>query len=209
MYVIKKLAAAALVSVTILSGCATTVPLNYSPSSAMTATGSVAVESFTYVPATSGAVDPNEIRSMQLGTPKFDQNIDTLIRDAIFKEFRMVGIRTDDQQTKLTGEIQEFRKDGFGYSVDWTLRIRYIVTGPNGVKYEAVKETKRTLANILASVNELIKLNIEGLLSDPSFMQAIDGSSDYTIKFESLSYGKGIAAKYCRAVDFPTLFGLT
>ena len=176
MYLKKKLVTIAMVAAVVLSGCATTLPVNYSPSSTMTASGAVAVVPFTYLPATTGEVEPNQIRNTALGSAMFDQNIDVLIRDAVFKELRFVGIDVNDQETKLSGEIQEFLIDDLGYSVDWTLRIKYIVTDSSGTTYESVKETKRNtnkFVNIFGSLNETIKLNVEDLLKDPAFVESI------------------------------------
>jgi uncharacterized lipoprotein len=176
MYLKKKLVMIVVTSAIVLSGCATTLPVNYSPSSTMTASGAVAVVPFTYLPATTGKVEPNQIRNTALGSAMFDQNIDVLIRDAVFKELRFVGIGVNNQETKLSGEIQEFLIDDFGYSVDWTLRVKYIVTDSSGTTYESVKETKRNtnkFVNVFGSLNETIKLNVEDLLKDPAFINSI------------------------------------
>ena len=87
-----------------------------------------------------------------------------------------MGVNVKDQDKKLSGEIQEFLMDDLGYSVDWTLRVKYVVTDQSGIKYEAVKETKRNtnkFVNIFGSLNETIKLNVEALLKDPVFVQTI------------------------------------
>ena len=177
MHLQKKLVAIAIISAILLSGCATTtLPVNYSPSSIMTVSGAVAVAPFTYLPAINGKVAPNQIRNTAIGSAKFDQNIDVLIRDAVFKELRFVGVNVTDQDTKLSGEIQEFLIDDLGFSVDWTLTIKYFVTDSSGVRYEAVKETKRNtskFANVFGSLNETIKFNVEELLKDPAFSRAI------------------------------------
>lgn len=159
-----------------LAGCATTLPVNYAPSSTMSATGSIAVAPFTYLPATSGQVEANQVRNTALGNIKFEQNVDMLVRDAVFKELRFVGVDVRDQDRKLSGEIQEFLIDDLGYSVDWTLRIRYQLADGSGQPYDSVKEIKRNtnkFANVFGALNETIKLNVEELLKDPAFIQAI------------------------------------
>lgn len=88
------------------SGCATTIPLNYSPSSVLTASGSVAVTDFRYLPAINGTVAPNVIRNTALGTAEFDQDIAVFFRDAVFKELRFVGIKVDSKDRILGGEIE-------------------------------------------------------------------------------------------------------
>lgn len=179
MYLRKKLSAIVMASAIVLSGCVTLLAVNYSPSSTMTVSGGgVQVAPFAYLPTTTGTVKPNEIRKTSIFGPNmFDQNIDVLVRDAVFKELRFVGIKVNDQGKKLSGEIQEFLIDyQWGGGSDWTLRVKYFVTGPSGITYEAVKEIKRNttdVTNVLNSLNETIKLNVEELLKDPAFVLAI------------------------------------
>lgn len=162
----------------LLAGCASTpLSINYSPSSTMSADGNVDVIAFDYLPAADGKVKRNQIRNTAIGNAYFDQEIDALVRDAVFKELRFVGVEVGEgNDAKLTGEIQEFLMDDLGYSVDWTLRIKYTVSDASGTTYEDVKEIQRNtnkFANIFGSLNETIKLNVEELLKDPAFLEAI------------------------------------
>ena len=63
-----------------------------------------------------------------MGEIKIDRDVKVLIRDAVFSELRFVGIKTNDPSKVLSGEIEEFLIDDLGYSIDWTLRIKYLVT---------------------------------------------------------------------------------
>ena len=97
-----------------LSGCASApVPVNYAPSSVKTATGSLSVSEFKYLPAEPTAVKPvpsNLIRNTAMGEIKIDRDVKVLIRDAVFSELRFVGIKTNDPSKVLSGEIEEFAK---------------------------------------------------------------------------------------------------
>lgn len=142
----------------------------------MSANGSVIVTPFSYLPAVTGKVKANQIQNTAIGNLYFDQNIDVMIHDAVFKELRFVGIKVDGSDRKLTGEIQEFLIDDLGYSVDWTLIVKYRVVTDSGVVYESVKEVKRNtnkFANMFGSLNETIKFNVEELLKDQAFLAAI------------------------------------
>ncbi len=112
-----------------------------------------------------------------MGTLLFEQNIDTIIKEAVFKELRFVGVKTDSPNIKLSGEVQEFLIDDLGYSVDWTLRVRYVVTKNDGtLSYDSLKNIqKRTskFANVFGALNEIIKANIEELIKDEAFRNAI------------------------------------
>lgn len=160
-----------------LSGCVSTIPMHYAPSSVLSASGNVSVEPFSYGPAINGKVKPNQIRNTALGNIYFEQDIDTIFRDSVFKELRFVGVKVDSPNTKLTGVIEEFLIDDLGYSVDWTITVIYTVTKDDQTVYESRKELKRTtskFANVFGALNETIKLNIEELIKDPKFIEVIN-----------------------------------
>jgi len=166
----------------LLAGCAAPpIPTNYAPSSVMSANGALSIADFKYLPAESTAerkVASNVIRNTAIGTIEIDRDVNKYIRDAVFAELRFVGIKTNDNSQVLSGEIQEFLIDDLGYSVDWTLRIKYVITdaATKAVTYDAVKETKRKTAkfvNTFGAMNETVKLNVEDLLNDARFQAAI------------------------------------
>ncbi|KAG0908101.1 hypothetical protein G6F32_016966 [Rhizopus arrhizus] len=75
--------------------------------------------------------------------------------------------------------------DELGMNIDWTLRVVYTVAEKsNGdVVYSAVKDIKRTtpkFLNVLGALNDLIRLNIEALATDPQFLAAIQHPSQPT-----------------------------
>jgi len=147
----------------------------------MSANGALSIADFKYLPAESTAerkVASNVIRNTAIGTIEIDRDVNKYIRDAVFAELRFVGIKTNDNSQVLSGEIQEFLIDDLGYSVDWTLRIKYVITdaATKAVTYDAVKETKRKTAkfvNTFGAMNETVKLNVEDLLNDARFQAAI------------------------------------
>lgn len=170
-------AAASVVALSALSGCSTPAPLNYSPSSVLTASGATTVSNFIYTPAVTGKVQPNQIQNTALGSVIVDQNIDSFFRDAVFKELRFVGVKTESTTAVLTGNIKTFLIDDLGYSVDWTLVVEYTVKNAKGEKlYTAEKSTRRNTAkfvNVFGALNETVKLNIEEIIKDPAFLKAI------------------------------------
>jgi uncharacterized lipoprotein len=147
-----------------------------------TATGALTVSDFKYLPSELTAAKPipaNLIRNTAMGEILIDRDVKTLVRDAVFSELRFVGVKTNDQSKVLSGEIEEFLIDDLGYSIDWTLRIKYFITDTTSkrIVYTAVKNTQRKtakLANALGALNETIKLNAESLLDDPTFVKAIN-----------------------------------
>jgi len=184
------------------AGCGTAppIPVNYAPSSVMTAAGSLNVGEFNYLPAAAApapaaltaadsknskdsarkvkAVAGNQIRNTAMGNIFIDREVRTFVRDAVFSELRFVGIKTDGTKVRLTGDIEEFLIDDLGYSVDWTLRIRYELRdiATQKVVYESVKNTQRNtnkFANVFGALNETIKINAEELMKDQAFLSAI------------------------------------
>ena len=167
------------VSVSFLAGCATApAPVNYAPSSVLSATGSVSVVDFRYLPYESGAVAKNQIKNTALGKIEIDRDVKDFVRDAVFAEFRFVGVKLDNRNRTVGGDIAEFLVDDLGFNVDWTLRVRYLVkeVGDNKMLFESEKVVQRRTAkfvNPFGALNEIIKLNVEQLLKDPEFIKVI------------------------------------
>ena len=113
-----------------------------------------------------------------MGNIFIDRDVNVFIRDAVFAELRFVGVKTDGTRVVLRGDIEEFLIDDLGYSVDWTLRLRYqlLDAGTQQPVYQAVKNTQRNtakFANVFGALNETIKLNAEELMKDEAFLAAI------------------------------------
>ena len=170
-----------------LSACATpTVPLNYAPSSVKSATGALSIGEFRYLPAEPTAekpIKPNRIRNTALGQVLVDREVRQFVRDAIFAELRFVGVSVNASSPILTGDIEEFLIDDLGYSVDWTLRVRYVLTDAvtKSTVYDSVKDVQRNTAkfsNVFGALNETVKLSAEQLLDDPAFLAAINPSAE-------------------------------
>jgi hypothetical protein len=161
-----------------LSGCTGTVPVDYSPSSTLSASGTLQVGDFRYLPSINGKYKPNEVHNTAMGQILFDKNVDTFIHNAVFLELRQVGIKVGAGDKKLTGDIKEFLIDDLGYSVDWTVDIEYFIKDASGKTiYDSDKVTKnRTakFANAFVAMNIQIKENIEALIKDPDFIKAIN-----------------------------------
>lgn len=176
--------AAGLLSVSMLSACVTApLPVNYAPSSVMSAKGAVIVSDFKYLPPEKAPkekpIATNQIRNTAMGEILIDRDVKVFVRDAVFSELRLVGIKVNEGSRVLRGEIEEFLIDDLGYSIDWTLRIKYelVNKGDQKVVYASVKNAQRNtakFANAFGALNEIIKLNAEELIKDPDFIKAIN-----------------------------------
>jgi len=155
------------------TGCTTQpLTLNYAPTSTMTVEGEMSVGDFRYIPGEAENIKPNQIRNTAIGTILFEKNIDQYIETAVFTESRFVGINLKDAGTQITGEINEFLIDDLGFSVDWTLDIRYVIDDCYDGTHKIEKKTEK-FVNVFGSLNEVIKLNIEMLFDDPEFRSCI------------------------------------
>jgi hypothetical protein len=165
------------VTIFFVQGCAR-IPLSYMPGSISKASGSVSVSTFKYLPAETGKIKPFQIRNTALGNLKFDKNIDIFFRDAIVAELGFSGVKTGDKTRVLGGEIEDFLIDELSTRADWTLKVHYLIINPQtgNIVFSSTKTTKRKaskLVNVSSALNEMIKLNIEELLKDEAFVQAI------------------------------------
>jgi len=176
----------ALALLLLASGCATPEHvINYAPSSTMTVAGDAKVGNFRYIPSEiDSEITPNQIRNTAMNDIKFEKNIHEYFETAVFSEFRLVGIKIDGKENVVTGEISEFIIDDLGYSVDWTLDVRYVVKRPdNSVCYDQFHSFKKhtpKFGNTFGTLNEVIKSNIELALSDPAFVKCIGKDANAT-----------------------------
>lgn len=165
-------------SVLVMSGCATQpLTLNYGPTSTMSVDGAMSVGDFRYIPAENGKTKPNQIPNTAMGEVIFEKNIDEYIETALFTEARFVGIDVGKGTAEVSGSINEFSIDDLGFNVDWVLDISYQVKNENGICFETRKVVeKRTekFGNVFGALNEVIKLNIEQLFSEPEFVRCIN-----------------------------------
>jgi uncharacterized lipoprotein len=179
----RKAGIAAAFSTILLAGCGTNpgLTVTYAPLSTKAISGNINVGSFAYLPSNPGtpkAVPADVIRNTAMGEIKIDKNVSAFVRDAVFLELRAMGAKMNHPSKTLSGEIEEFLIDDLGYSIDWTLRIKYTITeqGSSNVVYQAVKNTQRKTAkfgNPLGALNETIKINVEQLTDDADFVNAI------------------------------------
>jgi len=178
-----------------LSGCATpNLTLNYAPSSTMTVEGEMNVGSFRYLPGENGKVKPNQIRNTAFGSVLFEKDINKYMETALFTESRFVGIKMKETGVNVSGEIIEFLIDDLGFSIDWTLEVRYLIEGCYNEVHTLEKKTEK-FGNVFGSLNEVIKLNIEKLFADKAFQACINNGPVTQQKASSVSDGdKGVGA---------------
>ncbi len=151
------------------------LPLSYAPSSALLAKGLVEVGPFTYDPASTGKVGPNQVRNTALGDVELDVPVAQYYREALQQELRLTGVTLGGGNRVLTGEIKEFFIDDLGYSIDWTLDVRFMIKDKSGaVLYDAEKVVKNHTEKYLAPFNKQIRQSIEALIADPAFISAIN-----------------------------------
>lgn len=168
-----------MVLASIIAGCANApITLNYAPSSTMSAEGELEVGDFKYLPGENNPkVKPNQIRNTAIGNIFLEKNVDDYFETAFFTESRFVGFEVKDSENLVSGEVVEFLIDDLGYSVDWTLEVRYLVSGGEGSEcYNEVHKVEKNtakFANTFGTLNEVMKLNIEKAFADSDFISCV------------------------------------
>jgi hypothetical protein len=160
-------------SLGLLAGCATNAP-----SSAPPAAGSISVGDFRYLPHESGALAANQVKSNTAGKYDIDKDVKDYVRDDVVDALRSAGIKLNDPNRALGGDIQLFLVDYVGSNIDLTFKVRYQVKdlGKNKVLFESEKIVKRTVGNSMSpyiAADETIKLSVDKLLEDPQFIKVI------------------------------------
>jgi len=117
-------------------------------------------------------VQANQLRNTALGKIMLERNIDQYFEDAMRLEARFVGIDINAEQPKINGEIIEFLVDDLGYSVTWTLDVKYIIDGCYNETHNIVKKTSK-FGDVFGELRNVMKDNIELLFSDQQFQTCI------------------------------------
>lgn len=163
--------------VVFFAGCSPKFPISYSPSSTMILKGEVNIGDFEYLPIQKFKVKENQVRNKApIGSILFEKNIDQYFRDALFNESRLVGISINSDKNILTGQINDFLIDEIGFSIDWTLDVKYDLKKDGILCFSKVKVVSRNTEKFVGgfiSLNEVIKLNIEELFKDEDFRKCI------------------------------------
>jgi hypothetical protein len=111
----------------ITSGCTGHLIAYYSPSIILEGKGNVTVEKFNYI-TDKHNVKPNQLYMGGLTALYFDQNIDEYVTDAVKKELKFIGYSLSGTTGKVIGgEIMDFSINSWGFSIDYILRIKFII----------------------------------------------------------------------------------
>lgn len=112
----------------ILSGCAGTIPVSYTAQNITRYDGSAHVGTFSYAPADSGEVAVNQIANTAIGKIYIPSSVADLVQRATALELEKTGIQLGAGNLVVSGDVLEFKADDLGYSVDWSYRIRYVIS---------------------------------------------------------------------------------
>lgn len=168
---------AGLIPLALCLGCAAaTIPINYSAQNLVKLQGKVAIGTFSYRPADEKKVKPNQIQNTAMGRIFVGVDIKDFVKRATALELEKSGIViTETAPVILHGEVQEFKADDFGYSVDWSYSIKYQLEqmGTSKTLLDKVyvadrKKTGKTgaAADFSPSINEMILSAFEKFMND-------------------------------------------
>lgn len=159
----------------VLSGCSTTMPINYVASPTIKGQGAVSVGQFKYIPAARGLVESNEFQkaSSAIGTMYMSDKADALLKSSLTKELIAAGFDpSDNADIKISGDIQQFKYDWIGFvEVDFYLDVDYTVIKNSQVIYKNTVKTHKASPKAMGAtdseaVRSAISSNIGDLLQD-------------------------------------------
>ena len=159
----------------LLSGCSTTMPINYVASPTIKGQGDVGIGVFKYTPADTGLVKANEFQkpSAALGTMYMSEDADKLLKSSLTKELIAAGYNPNsDASTQISGEIQRFEYNWIGFvEVDFYLDVDYSVKVDGQEKYQKTIRTHKASPKAMGgtdseAVRSAISTNIGELLQD-------------------------------------------
>ena len=159
----------------VLSGCSTTMPINYVASPTIKGQGDVGVGVFKYLPAEKGLVKSNEFQkpSAAIGTMYMSDNADALLKSSLTKELIAAGFNPNDNaEITINGDIKQFLYDWIGFvEVDFYLDVEYTVTKNDQVIYKKIIKTHKASPKAMGgtdseAVRSAISTNIGELLQD-------------------------------------------
>lgn len=159
----------------VLSGCSTTMPINYVASPTIKGQGDIGVGVFKYIPADNGLVKPNEFQKppAAIGTMYMSDKADALLKSSLTKELIAAGFNPDQNaDIQISGDVQKFEYDWIGFvEVDFYLDVDYLVTKNNQVIYKNTIKTHKASPKAMGgtdseAVRSAISSNIGDLLQD-------------------------------------------
>ena len=110
----------------LLASCSTSLPMDvYLPQNHIRYTGIVQMGEFNYIPYQRGLVKSNRIKRGTGGGITLSKDIALLVERNTALELEKTGVSLGDSQLIITGEIQEFRVDDFGFNAEFSYLITY------------------------------------------------------------------------------------
>lgn len=174
-----------LICLVILSGCAATIPVSYTPQNFVRSEGRADIGDFVYEPAEAGKVRPNQISTTALGQLYISATIADFVKRGTALELEKSGIRLDQSNAKIvSGTVHLFKADDLGYDVVWSYSVTYRISrkGQTQPVFEKrfTPENKKTgkfglASDYSSSVNEMILLGYQLFISDPEAKALLSG----------------------------------
>jgi hypothetical protein len=160
-----------IIALLISTACATPATVLYAPGSLTTGHGDLRVEKFRYRPAESGRLAPNEIASTAARAFEISENVNEYVSNAVKSELKYAGFDTSRGDLTLSGTIENFTADDFGFSVDWKLAVMYRLRQGDSVLYEKLitvtHKTSKGMAATTTGINKSIRMSFDSLMEDP------------------------------------------
>lgn len=154
-----------IIACVVVTGCSTTLPVNYVASPSLKGSGTVAVGKFEYVAFENGDRDANQFQKVvSIGEMYIDKDVSKLMAGALNKELIASGFTVENTgDLKISGDIDKFLYDWTGFTeTDMYLDVTYKVTKSGKPVYSKSLKSHKALPKMPGFESEAIR----GLLSD-------------------------------------------
>lgn len=160
------------------AAAATPFTILYHPRSIVELRGQVQVAPFAYVPA-NPKWKPNQIPNTAIGNIYLNTSIGEFVADGVRQELRTSGVSLQPGgRCRIGGTINAIRIDDLGLDSDFSLSIRYVLTGAGDSTLYETEENTAFMASKFGGAAESISLlfakNINALLASPDFAKAFE-----------------------------------
>lgn len=156
----------------LLSGCSTTVPLNYIPASSIRGESQVNVALFRYLPADAGKVAPNQFQKnpSSLGEMFTSTEVASFVMTALKKELAYSGFRPGTAHALIiSGDVTRFYYDWLGFSeVDFEIGIDFKITqdGKEVFRHSAFSHQKAPKSESMSQDSEAVRAAVSACIDD-------------------------------------------
>lgn len=162
----------ALLGILFISGCSTSIPVNYVPAPIIKGEGDITVGTVNYIPAIQGKVKQNQMQKATgaIGNIYTTVPVPEIVKKALQKELTAAGFTVNEaSDTQIDISIDKFLYDWIGFvEVDFYTDMTFTVTkqGIEVAKYEVKAHQAAPKTPSMSTDSEAIKSTLSTAFTD-------------------------------------------